>query len=87
MGEFSLCSTLPHTIYFLKKKAPENLEDTYILFTSGQALTSELRKTMNNLGENFQVSKNFDCEAEIPKTKTYFLLKDYRKPFNLKKYL
>jgi len=31
---------------------------------------------MKNLSENFQVSKSFECEPEIPKPKTYFLLQD-----------
>jgi hypothetical protein len=48
---------------------------------SGQALPNCLRKTMNNLSENFQVSKNFESEAEIPKAKMYFLFHDDRKPF------
>jgi hypothetical protein len=52
---------------------------------SGQALPDGLRKTMRNLGDNFQVSKNFESEAEIPNAKKYFLLHAYRKPLKVKK--
>jgi len=39
---------------------------------------------MNNLSENFQVSKNFENEAEIPNAKTYCLFHDDRKPFKIR---
>lgn len=63
---FSLFNNATRRISF--ETTSENLR-RYILFMSGQNLPSGLRKTMNNLSESFQVSKNFKSEAEIPNAK------------------
>jgi hypothetical protein len=41
---------------------------------------------MNNLSENFQDSKNFKSEAEIPKAKTVFLFNKTSRPLISKMY-
>ena len=64
MGEFSLCLTIPHTTYFLKNVGESR---RYILFMSGQALPSGLRKTMKYLSGSLQVSKNFEREFQTSK--------------------